>query len=80
MPKFEKYLESSIADIANIARKCSSGIITSGIFLSQFISKDVMWAHLDIAGPAWDQTSKKYNQEEASIMSRKVIDTINPFI
>ena len=78
MPKFEKYLESNTADIANIARNCSSGLITSGIFLSQFISKDTVWAHLDIAGPAWKQTSKKYNQKEASgVGVRFLFDLIN---
>ena len=78
MPKFEKYLESNTADIANIARNCSSGLITSGIFLSQFISKDIVWAHLDIAGPAWKQTSKKYNQKESSgVGVRFLFDLIN---
>ena len=78
IPKFEKYLESHIADITNIARNCSSGLITSGIFLSQFISKDTVWAHLDIAGPAWKQTSKKYNQKEASgVGVRFLFDLIN---
>ena len=78
MPKFEKYLESNTADIANIARNCSSGLITSGIFLSQFISKDTVWAHIDIAGPAWKQTSKKYNQKEASgVGVRFLFDLIN---
>ena len=78
MPKFEKYLESNTADIANIARKCASGLITSGIFLSQFISKDAVWAHLDIAGPAWKQTAKKYNQKEASgVGVRFLFDLIN---
>ena len=78
MPKFEKYLESHVADVANVARKCSSGLITSGIFLSQFVSKDVIWAHLDIAGPAWKQTIKKYNQKEASgVGVRFLFDLIN---
>ena len=77
-PVFEKYLESHVADVANVARKCSSGLITSGIFLSQFVSKDVIWAHLDIAGPAWKQTIKKYNQKEASgVGVRFLFDLIN---
>ena len=31
------------------------GAITAGLFLKEFIEKGVTWAHLDIAGPVWDE-------------------------
>ncbi len=52
--QYKKYLKSNIADITN----CSinhpyGGTIISSCFLSYF-TKKYKWAHLDIAGTAWD--------------------------
>jgi leucyl aminopeptidase len=33
---------------------CQGGAITAALFLQRFVSKDVEWAHMDIAGPVWD--------------------------
>lgn len=57
LPLEESYaenLKSKIADSNNIAGR-GAGSITAGLFLKQFIDADKMeWAHLDIAGPCWD--------------------------
>ena len=42
--------------IANIGGK-SAGAITAGCFLSRF-TEGQRWAHLDIAGTAWDEGRK----------------------
>ncbi|MBI2032246.1 MAG: leucyl aminopeptidase [Candidatus Levybacteria bacterium] len=58
MPLEEDYKEmnkSSVADIANIPSSRYGGAITAALFLQEFIG-DTIWAHLDIAGPAF--TSK----------------------
>ena len=55
LPMFEEYQEqikSEIADIKNIGGR-GAGTITAACFLSRFVD-DVTWAHLDIAGTAWD--------------------------
>jgi leucyl aminopeptidase len=44
--------KSEVADIANIPNTRYGGTITAALFLQEFIG-DVMWAHLDIAGPAF---------------------------
>ena len=31
----------------------SGRAITAALFLGQFVSDDIPWAHLDITGPAW---------------------------
>ena len=31
------------------------GAITAALFLKQFVRDDVEWAHLDMAGPVWDE-------------------------
>ncbi|RMF42542.1 MAG: leucyl aminopeptidase, partial [Deltaproteobacteria bacterium] len=55
LPLFEEYQEqikSEIADIRNIGGR-EAGTITAACFLSRFV-EDVPWAHLDIAGTAWN--------------------------
>ncbi len=45
-------LKSDVADFKNVGTR-EAGTIVAGLFLKQFIPKDVPWAHLDIAGAAW---------------------------
>jgi len=55
LPMHEEYQEqikSDIADIRNIGGR-EAGTITAACFLSRFVG-DVPWAHLDIAGTAWN--------------------------
>ncbi len=55
LPLFEEYQEqikSQIADIKNTGGR-EAGTITAACFLSRFVD-DIPWAHLDIAGTAWD--------------------------
>jgi len=55
LPLFEEYQEqikSDIADIKNIGGR-EAGTITAACFLSRFVDK-TPWAHLDIAGTAWN--------------------------
>jgi len=55
LPMFEEYQEqikSDIADIRNIGGR-EAGTITAACFLSRFVD-DIPWAHLDIAGTAWN--------------------------
>ena len=59
LPLWEDYqsqLESGFADFANIGGK-GGGTITAACFLSRF-TEGQRWAHLDIAGTAWDSGRK----------------------
>lgn len=54
MPLSEEYdeqLQSNFADMANIGGR-PAGTITAAQFLARY-TRDVEWAHLDIAGTAW---------------------------
>ena len=53
---YQAQLDSGFADVANIGGK-SAGAITAGCFLSRFTDGQ-RWAHLDIAGTAWDEGRK----------------------
>jgi len=55
---YEKQIESKVADIKNTGGK-PAGTITAAAYLSNFVGK-TPWAHLDIAGTAWDFTKKAY--------------------
>jgi leucyl aminopeptidase len=58
-PELRKSLDSSIADIANIGDSFG-GMLVAASFLSDFVGKrdgePISWAHLDIAGPAFNQS------------------------
>ena len=53
---YQSQLESAFADVANIGGK-SAGAITAACFLARF-TEGQRWAHLDIAGTAWDEGRK----------------------
>jgi leucyl aminopeptidase len=53
---YNELLESKIADIKNIGTRYG-GSITAALFLQSFVSKKKPFAHLDIAGPVWDDKS-----------------------
>src|SRR4051794_34933010 len=54
-PELRKSLDSEVADIANIGDR-NGGMLTAGIFLKEFVPEGVRWAHLDIAGPSFNQS------------------------
>ena len=59
MPVRESYwkacgMESDYADMKNTGSR-GGGAITAALFLQKYVEKDTTrWAHLDIAGPVWD--------------------------
>jgi leucyl aminopeptidase len=46
-------LDSPVADLANIGDRMG-GMLVAGIFLKEFVSPELPWLHLDIAGPAFN--------------------------
>jgi leucyl aminopeptidase len=75
MPLWEDYqsqLKSNFADLANIGGP-SGGSITAACFLSRF-TKDYHWAHLDIAGSAWDSAPKGATGRPVALLIRYLLD------
>ena len=56
--QYQSQLDSPIADIQNIGGR-AAGAVTAACFLSRFIEEDQAWAHLDIAGTAWNSGKEK---------------------
>ena len=46
-------MDSQVADIANMGEKYG-GMLVAGLFLRDFVPEGTRWAHIDIAGPAWN--------------------------
>jgi leucyl aminopeptidase len=57
-PEYTEQIESEVADVKNIGGR-AGGSITAAAYLQKFVG-DTPWAHLDIAGTAWEYTKKSY--------------------
>ncbi|HKD24287.1 MAG TPA: leucyl aminopeptidase [Rhizomicrobium sp.] len=55
---YDKVLKSKIADMKNISGGTQAGSIVAAQFLQRFIDK-TPWAHLDIAGVAWQDGEQR---------------------
>lgn len=65
-PELEREVKSSVADYKNIAsEQVSAKSLVAGVFLKAFAG-NTPWAHLDIAGTAWDCKAVGYPQSGGS--------------
>jgi leucyl aminopeptidase len=53
--ELRKGMDSSTADIANMGERMGGGLV-AGLFLKEFVGDGLTWAHLDIAGPAFNES------------------------
>ncbi|CAE7517028.1 LAP1 [Symbiodinium microadriaticum] len=51
---YKKNIKSKVADIKNVGSG-GGGSITAALFLQEFISTSKQWAHIDMAGPVYDE-------------------------
>jgi leucyl aminopeptidase len=58
-PGYDKMIRSKIADMKNITGSTYAGSIAAAQFLQRFVDKGQAWAHLDIAGMAWQDGEQK---------------------
>jgi leucyl aminopeptidase len=58
LPEFLRAeINSPVADLANIGSGKGAGMQLAAVFLREFVPAEIPWAHLDIAGPAYNQGS-----------------------
>jgi leucyl aminopeptidase len=69
---YQKQLDSNFADLANIGGP-GAGSITAACFLSRF-AKAYDWAHLDIAGAAWDSSPKGATGRPVGLLTQYLCD------
>jgi leucyl aminopeptidase len=63
-PEFKELMKGTVADLSNLASKRKAGTITAAAFLEEFVG-ETPWAHVDIAGTAWD-VGRPYTGNDAS--------------
>lgn len=69
---YQKQLSSNFADVANIGGP-GAGSITAACFLARF-AEDYPWAHLDIAGTAWDSSPKGATGRPVGLLTQYLCD------
>jgi leucyl aminopeptidase len=57
--EYSKQIKSDIADIKNIGPRGKAGTIMGAVFIQEFVDK-AKWAHLDIAGTAWEDSVRPH--------------------
>ncbi len=62
--EYREMMKGTVADLSNLASKREAGTITAACFLEEFVD-DTAWAHIDIAGTAWD-VNRAYTGKEGS--------------
>ena len=70
---FDKMIDSPIADMKNTGEG-GAGSITAAQFLQRFITKGTPWAHLDIAGMAWQTKDKPLSVKGATAFGVRLLD------
>jgi leucyl aminopeptidase len=63
-PEYKELTKGTVADLTNASAKRKAGTIYAGSFLEEFVG-NTPWAHVDIAGTAWD-VGREYTGNDAS--------------
>ena len=50
-------IDSPIADLRNVSGKRWGGMLVAGLFLHEFVPAGLPWAHIDIAGPSFNDSA-----------------------
>lgn len=69
---YQRQLDSNFADVANIGGP-GAGSVTAACFLARFTG-DYRWAHLDIAGSAWDSSPKGATGRPVGLLTQYLCD------
>ena len=76
-PEYEEALKSNFADVANVGGR-PAGSATAAAFIARFARKR-RWAHLDIAGTAWQGgKSKGATGRPVPLLVQYLIDRVGP--
>jgi leucyl aminopeptidase len=75
-PKYDKLIDSEIADMRNVSNGRDGGSITAAQFLQRFVQEGVAWAHLDIAGVAWSNKGDSTTPKGATAYGVRLLDKL----
>jgi leucyl aminopeptidase len=74
--KYDKLMDSEIADMRNVSNSRDAGSITAAQFLQRFVQPGVAWAHLDIAGMAWSGKGNETTPKGATAYGVRLLDKL----
>jgi leucyl aminopeptidase len=72
--KYDKMIDSDIADMRNVTNSRDASSITAAQFLQRFVQEGVAWAHLDIAGVAWSNKGNETTPKGATAYGVRLLD------
>ena len=75
-PKYDKLIDSEIADMKNVGGGRDAGSTTAAQFLQRFVQDGVAWAHLDIAGVAWSNKGNETTPKGATAYGVRLLDKL----
>jgi leucyl aminopeptidase len=74
LPEHGEALRSSFADLKNIAADgFGAGTIIGAAFLKEFVPAGIPWAHLDIAGTAWEEGARPHTAPGATLFGARLL-------
>lgn len=66
-------IKGTFADLQNIGKSGTAGTITAGAFLKYFVPDNIPWAHIDIAGTAWEEAPKAWAEPGATLFGARTL-------
>ncbi|MFN7710634.1 MAG: leucyl aminopeptidase [Holosporales bacterium] len=73
--KFDRDIDSDIADMKNLGPAPKAGSTTAAQFLQRFVN-GIPWAHLDIAGMAWAEKGLPIAEKGATAYGVRLLDQL----
>ncbi len=77
MPMHDDYdtcIKSQVADIKNTGDGSGAGSSTAAMFLKRFVKEQTKWAHIDIAGVAYENKKRALSQKGATGFGVRLIN------
>ncbi len=71
--RYDKDINSDIADMKNVGKKRDAGSTAGAVLLQRFVG-ETPWAHLDIAGTAWNHGDEALGPKGASGFGVRLLD------
>jgi len=76
LPLYKDYsddMKSDFADLSNLCRSGGAGTATAAAFLKEFVPENIPWAHLDIAGTAWLESTKPHQAAGTTLFGARTL-------
>ena len=74
-PRYDKDINSDIADVKNVGKNREAGSIAAAQFLQRFVN-ETPWAHLDIAGVTWSKSDSATGPKGGTGFGVRLLDRL----